>query len=183
MPAGHHPPAPRRGARPGFTLVYRGAEIGVVERIELDEGDGTEQLCVRGGISGGLAYLVPASSIGAVEPAARRAEVDPSVTFVPDPIGSDGLVRLSAHVEPRAGGVEHELIPRVGARVTATDGPIGFVESVSYSDAGRLRSVVVRGRRYLRTRRFVIPAALLRPAGRSRSELSVEGTRRELRAR
>ncbi len=164
-----------------LVLIYRGAEIGVVERIEPDGPDGEDQLHVRGGISGGLAYLVPARVIVTVDQRGRRAEVDATVTFVPDPIEGDGLVWLSARVDRSPsiapGG---EL---VGARVRAADGPLGVVESVSYSDAGTLHSVVVRGRRHLRTRRFEIPAELLRPADRARSELAVDGERRELRTR
>jgi hypothetical protein len=164
-------------------LIYRGAEIGVVERIETDEHDGTEQLHVRGGISGGLAYVVPAGVVGVVEQAARRAEVDASVTFVPDPIGPDGLVRLAARLDPPAAVAEQPVVPEVGATVRAIDGPLGTVESVSYSEGGTLRSIVVRGRRHMRTRRFLVPAALLRPAGRAREELAADGTRRTFRTR
>jgi hypothetical protein len=173
---------PRLRARPGFTLVYRGAEIGVVERVEQNALDGTERVHVRGGIAGGLEYLIPEAAITGIDAEGRRAEVDHSVTFVSEPPASNGAIRVSARLgTPRLGTGEPELAPRIGVRVMADDGPLGFVEALSYTD-GVLQAIVVRGRHRLRARRIEIPATRLRPS-QSRGKLVVAGTRRELHTR
>jgi hypothetical protein len=183
MRAGGNPPTPRRGARPGFLVIYRGAELGVVERVATAESDGTVQLYVRGGIAGGLTYVIPAGAIRAIDAISRRAEVDGSVTFVPQPTRKDGAIWLSACLDASASASSaRDVSPSVGARVRAVDGPLGSVESVSLTPQGLIRSVVVRGRRGLRTRRYEVPVALLRPSGRAPGEFRAEGIRRELRA-
>jgi hypothetical protein len=79
-------------------VVHQGAEIGVLERIEISDLAGVTLLHVRGGVSGALEYIVPSNAVPDVHEASRRAYIDGNVTFEPAAIAEDGRVILVATV-------------------------------------------------------------------------------------
>lgn len=66
---------------PGSIVIYRGSDIGVVERIDHGGAGGTPTLHVRGGISGSLRSIVPATALAAVEADTRRYLLDDHLRF------------------------------------------------------------------------------------------------------
>jgi hypothetical protein len=102
-------PKVRTEARPGFIVAHKGAEIGILERIEVAERTRT-LLHVRGGVSGSLEYVIPSTAVVEVHATTQHALIDDRVTFETDTIAEDGRVILLAVVPShpwRAARAEH----------------------------------------------------------------------------
>lgn len=173
-------------ARPGFILTYQGSEIGIVERVAEQARTGARMLYVRGGISGSLEYAIPTTAIAAVQPSARRAMVDDSVTFEPEDLGFDGRVLLVARppeAESSSSWRPGRRLPEgcVGFRAYADDGVLGEVEMAVRGTPRATDYLVVRVRGLFRWMYPAIPATYVvewRPVRRS---VLVAGTRREIK--
>lgn len=145
---------------PGFVLIHRGNEIGIVERVDIDGGVSSRVVQARGGLSGSLEYILPVSALCSVRLDDRRAVVADEVTFEPVTVEGAGHVQLAARGLAALGG---ELSPRMpeshceGFRVFADDGYLGEVESALFlTRPDRPAYFVVRVRRRLRSRYPVI---------------------------
>jgi hypothetical protein len=173
-------------AQPGYTLMYHGTDIGVIERIDAQAADGSRALSVRGGISGSLRYTIPVAAVAAVDVTDRRVAVDDAVTFEPDSIARDGEVMLIAHTPDlgrRRAWRPSRRVPRASAgfRVYAGDGYLGAVETTLGGDPDDVDFVVVRVRHWRRTRHPVIPARRIVECEPLDGMIVVAGYRRELK--
>jgi hypothetical protein len=172
---------------PGFVLVHRGSEIGIVERVEHGSDATAHVVQARGGLSGSLEYVLPLAALAHVAEDERRAFVDDSVVFEPVTVGSEGRVRLEARrhecgtseLQPPA---SHGLDPHCrGFRVFADDGLLGEVEAAlcaSRTDVPEYFVVRVRGR--LRNRFPVIAAGRVVDIHPHEQIVFVAGPRRAL---
>lgn len=172
---------------PGFVLVHRGSEIGIVERVEHGGDAGAHVVQARGGLSGSLEYVLPLGALARVAEDERRAVVDDDVTFEPVTVGSEGRVRLEARRQESAAGALAPPLPGVpdprcrGFRVFADDGPLGEVETAlcgSRSDTPEY--FVVRVRRRFGSRFPVIPAGRVVGIHPHERIVLVAGSRRAL---
>ena len=172
--------------KPGYSLTYHGSDIGVVERVDIADHRGAPALYVRGGIAGSLRYTIPACAVAAVFPDERRVALDDDVTFEPEAVGREGEVLLIARTSPvdRADGwrPSRNVPPTCsGFRVYADDGFLGEIEATLGTRADSVDYLVVRARRWLRTRHPVIPSRYVVECEPLDGIVVLAGTRRELR--
>ena len=77
----------------GFRVLGRFSELGRVVDVREDP-DGSEVVVVRGGVSGGLVFYIPASSILSRSASTRTLRVDLEFAeFVPQ-LQADGTIEL-----------------------------------------------------------------------------------------
>jgi hypothetical protein len=172
--------------QPGYTLIYHGADIGVVERIDTQGADGSPALSARGGISGSLRYTIPVAAVASVDEQGRRVALDDAVTFEPDSIARDGEVQLMAHtpeLDRRLSWRPSRKVPSAstGFRVYAADGYLGTVETTLGGDPDDADFIVVRVRHWGRTRHPVIPARRVVECAPLDGLIVVAGSRRQFK--
>ena len=78
----------------GYSVIGRHGFLGTVVRARAEQGDGEDEIVLRGGISDALLFFVPATLVRSVSDRTRTVDVDVDVgDFVPR-LGADGTVEL-----------------------------------------------------------------------------------------
>lgn len=169
---------------PGFVLLHRGNELGIVERVDLNGGVRSHVVQARGGLSGSLEYILPVSALCSVRLDDRRAVVADEVTFEPVTVNEAGHVRLAAREFLDHRGEHSPRMPNSGCegfRVFADDGYLGVVEAALFQiRLDKPDYFVARVRRWVGSRYPVIAVSRVVTVYPPDRILFVAGSRSEL---